>query len=114
MIYSVDIIIAHPRAAEWEEWMRSRHVPDVLATGCFRRAWMLRSAEADTATHRGYRMLYELEDEGALERYRSQHAAFLQQEHLERYAGDYEASRTVHDVIETFSPGAGTAAGTTR
>lgn len=112
MFYVVDIRVTRQRAEEWEGWMRSKHVPDVIGTGCFLEAWMLLRPEEDTSTHRAYRMMYRLSDEAALERYQSDHAAFLQQEHLELFAGDYEASRSLFPVVESFRPAPAGGAGT--
>jgi uncharacterized protein len=97
VIYAVTVRIDPPLAAEWLEWMRTVHVPDVLATGCFRRCSIQQEAESG-----GERITFVLEylaaSAQALERYQRDHAPALQQLHSARYAGRFDASRVIRTL----------------
>ncbi|MFW5968925.1 MAG: DUF4286 family protein [Persicimonas sp.] len=102
MLYIVYIAVDRDRIEEWERWMRRVHVPDVLETGCFSDATMARDAGRDTDERAAYRIVYRAHSKEAFEEYQSEHAAALQEEHTERYAGAFEASRDLLDVVERF------------
>jgi len=40
-IYNVTIKVDHSIAIEWLEWLKSVHIPEVIATGCFTEAKVL-------------------------------------------------------------------------
>ena len=46
VVYEVTAVVEHELAEEWERYMRERHIPDVLATGWFTRASLVRQLEA--------------------------------------------------------------------
>ena len=35
IIYNITVSIDSLKADEWLNWMRSKHIPDVMATACF-------------------------------------------------------------------------------
>jgi len=94
--YQVRISLEAPLAEEWFDWMRAVHLPEVLATGCFRSGSIWEEQEpAPPPGRRVFRMEYVA---GSLERFReyqSRHAPALQQAHTARYAGRFEASRSI-------------------
>jgi len=47
MLYAVSVAIDGDRHDDWRRWMKEVHLPDVLATGCFLDAAMLREATAE-------------------------------------------------------------------
>lgn len=103
MMYIVEITIDRNRHADWEEWMRHTHIPDVMATGCFRHAVLTRDADSDTDDRVGYRVLYQAHSRSAFERYEEQDAESLQREHTARFEGAFEASRALLPVVQEFS-----------
>lgn len=98
VIYAVTVRVDQPLAAEWLEWMRTVHVPDVLATGCFRRCSIQQETEPG-----GKRVAFVLEylapSSESLGRYQREHAPALQQLHSTRYAGKFEASRVIRTLV---------------
>lgn len=109
MFYIVHVAIRSERAAEWRAWMTGHHIPEVVATGAFHRAWLLRDDAADTDTHTAFRSVYECVSAEALEAYRREHAPALQADHAARFDGDFIARRELLPVLHTFThpaPGA--------
>jgi hypothetical protein len=99
VMYAVAIRVDQAIAAEWLEWMRQVHVPEVLATGCFRRCTIQREAANGTVDGRvGFVLEYLAGSAELLTRYQREHAPALQVAHTTRYAGRFEATRSVRAV----------------
>lgn len=70
--YEVTAAVDPALVSRYEHYMQTRHIPDLLATGCFIAATFSRSARPGR-----YRIRYEAADEAVLERYLSQYATEL-------------------------------------
>lgn len=98
-VYNVTLKVAIERADEWLHWMRTVHIPDVIATGLF-------------TGHRLHRLL----DDGDLEGitfvvqytlatiddflvYKQKFAPALQRTHTEKFGNDVFAFRTLMEDI---------------
>lgn len=99
MLYVVHIEVDNDRNDEWFMWMRASHIPDVLRTGCFSDATVVRDFEADTEQRIAYRILYRAHSDRAFERYQREFAAPLQAEHTERYDGCFAAHRELLPIV---------------
>ncbi len=99
MLYIVLIAVARERAEEWGSYMADEHVGDMMDTGCFQDAYMARDEEADTGDEVGWRVIYVLEGEAALERYMAEHAAAMRDDHASRFAGAVRARREILPVV---------------
>lgn len=107
LFYLVTVRIDDDVADEWESWMRTVHIPDVVQTGCFARAWMCRQPSEDGASRggsirRAFRIIYLAKSRTDFERYEAQFAPGLQADHTTRYAEKFDASRSLCDVVGTF------------
>jgi hypothetical protein len=102
MLYLVFIAIDRAIALDWLDWMQSVHIPDVLATGCFERAYLTRDPGLDTEDRDGYRVVYLCPDRLSLDKYTLAFAPELQQEHTARYEGRFDARREVLEVLASF------------
>lgn len=102
MLYIVYVAIDEEVAEDWAAWMERAHVPDVMATGCFEGATMARDEEADAEGRRAWRIFYRARSAADYERYRHEHAAILQRDHTERYAGRFEARRELLPIAARF------------
>lgn len=101
ILYNVTVAIDPSVEKEWVKWMRSVHIPDVMATGCFIES---RFSKVLTEDEEGlsYAITYLCPDKDLLEKYRKNHAPILQKEHSEKFNGRFAAFRTLLDVIEEF------------
>lgn len=98
-VYAVTLRIDAAIATEWLEWMRVVHVPDVLATGCFRHCSIQRPTGPEPGDGRVTFVLeYLARSAAGLERYQRDYAPELQRAHSARYAGRFEATRSVRIV----------------
>ena len=104
ILYNVTVKISNAMHADWTQWMAKTHIPEVLATGCFRECRMSllvvpADPEEDGET---YSLQYLCPDMETLQRYQTQFAPTLQREHTARYEGHFVAFRTVMELMQTF------------
>ncbi len=98
IIYNVTINIENDVREEWLQWMKQRHIPDVMATGYFienKICKVLVDEEQGTT----YSIQYTCANMEDLEEYRRDHAPRLQKEVNDKYANKFVAFRTVLEVV---------------
>jgi Domain of unknown function (DUF4286) len=101
ILYNVTIIIDHAVHDEWLAWMKSEHIPAVLATGQFTGHTMSRILEdehnADGVT---YAIQYIAHNMDAYQYYQATFAPALQAETQARYGGKFGAFRTCMEIVD--------------
>jgi len=103
ILYNVTVSIDESAEQDWLQWMRSKHIPDVIATGCFLEGRLSR-IHAEEQGGLTYAVSYVAPNQDKFEEYQSQHAAALQKEHTDRYSGRFAAFRTMMTIVEEFKP----------
>lgn len=102
ILYNVTVSIDERVKEDWLEWMRTKHVPDVMATGCFIESRISRvHAEEDGGLT--FAISYLSPSEEKYNEYQNKFAANLQKEHTDKYAGKFAAFRTLLTVLEEFT-----------
>ena len=101
ILYNVTVSIDPAIAEDWVNWMRSNHIPDVMATGCFVESRISR-VHGEEEGGETYAITYLSPSQEKMDEYQQQHAPLLQKDHSERYAGKFAAFRTILLVIEEF------------
>jgi len=104
MLYAVHVLVDAARAQDWESWMRQDHIPEVIDTGCFWQAVMVREPEADEPEKVAFCTFYFAHDEQALERYQREFAPALKDDHAKRFGSAASAWRLLCPVLEVFTP----------
>lgn len=101
VVYNVTISIDVAIADSWLEWMKETHVPEVMATGCFRDSKICRvhGEEEGGVT---YAVMYTAYSEKDLDLYEVQHAPKLQLELTDKFKGKTASFRTLLSVIQEF------------
>lgn len=98
ILYNVTINIDHDVHDEWLQWMKEKHIPDVMSTGLFLENKIARIL-AEEEGGKAYSIQYLMRSMDDYETYQRDHAPRLQAEHSERYAGKFGAFRTLLHVI---------------
>ncbi len=101
ILYNVTVSIDPAIAEDWVNWMRTNHIPDVMATGCFVESRISR-VHGEEEGGETYAITYLSPSQEKMDQYQQQHAPLLQKDHSERYAGKFAAFRTILSVIEEF------------
>ena len=94
--YEVRIKINQNIENEWLEWMKTVHVPEVIATGMVRSFQILKPQEGEAQR---YHFHYHFESQSDYELYIQNHTAKLRESVLEKYDGQFEASRQIYTWI---------------
>ncbi len=103
ILYNVTVSIDEQVHEEWLEWMRAKHIPDVMATGCFIEGRISRvHGEEDGGLT--FAIAYVAPSREKFEEYQEKHAPALQKEHTDRYEGRFAAFRTLLTVLDEFRP----------
>jgi len=99
ILYNVTTSIEPAAAAEWLDYMRTTHIPEVMATGFFLKSQLCRllNEEDEGIT---YATQYYCLSEEQLEEYQRLCAPALRADMEARFAGQYAAFRTILEVIE--------------
>ena len=98
IIYNVTVNIENDVREEWLQWMKEKHIPDVMNTGLFlenKICKVLVNEEQGTT----YSIQYTCESMKNLEEYKREHAARLQKKHADKFANKFVAFRTVLEVL---------------
>lgn len=96
VLYEVTVDVEPQLAEPFERYMRERHVPDIFATGCFRRIRFTRVSEGRFCTS------YEAATQADLDRYLAEHAPRLRADFQEHVPAGARASREVRTVLQTW------------
>ena len=99
VIYNVTVSISKEIEAEWVQWMKSKHIPDVLGTGLFLDHQMLK-VMSNEGGDPSYCIQYRLEGLSDLDKYQKDFAPALQKEHTDRYKDQFAAFRTILKDVE--------------
>lgn len=97
ILYNVTINVDESIKDEWLEWMKNKHIPDVLATGLFieNKIFKIRTEGEDGNT---YSIQYFLRSDEDYERYQNEFAPMLQAEHTDKFKDKFVAFRTVMEL----------------
>ncbi len=99
-LYNVTVNLDNDIVNDWLEWMQSKHIPDVLATGHFHSYKIAKLLEPDSEPNTTTFMVqYELKSLENLQIYRDTAMPQLQKDHNERYGKKFVAFRSVIQII---------------
>ena len=87
--YEVTAIVDLALAEEWEHYMLTEHIPDVLLSGCFV------AARLDHGEPGHFRVRYRCADRATLERYLADHAPLLRAAATSRFPVGVRLERAV-------------------
>ncbi len=96
IVYSVTVNIDSSIHEDWLAWMKSKHIPDVMATGYFTDYRLLKViSRQEDEEGVSYNIQYTCSSMADLHHYQVEKAPALQKEHSDRYDGKFAAFRTL-------------------
>lgn len=99
IIYNVTVKVDHKIAEDWLTWLQEEHIPDVLSTGCFTKATILRLMEVDETDGPTYAIQYMAESKALYNRYISQFAEDMRMKGFRIWGDQFIAFRSVMQVV---------------
>jgi hypothetical protein len=97
-IYEVTVVFTGDDAPEFESYMADKHIPDVLATGCFAAAFFAKEGNR-------YTVGYHVDSPDDMRHYLDEFAPKLRDDVMERYEGRIQISRRMLDIVKLFGGG---------
>jgi hypothetical protein len=101
ILYNVTVSVDESVQAEWLEWMRSKHIPEVMSTGCFLESRISR-IHGEEEGGVSFSIMYLSESQEQFDAYQAKHAPAMQADHAKHFGGHFAAFRTVLTVVEEF------------
>lgn len=95
ILYNVTVSVDPDIHEDWLQWMKHKHIPDVLATGLFIENRLLRVLGTGEDEGVTYSVQYTARTMEDYERYKDEFAPALQAEHTARYRDRFVAFRTL-------------------
>jgi len=94
IIYNVTVNINNDVHDDWLQWMKTVHVPDVVATGCFTDGNIFKIM-VDEQQGTSYSIQYKANSMDDVNRYLETFAPALREQHTARYKDKFVAFRTL-------------------
>ncbi len=95
IIYNVTVKVDPQTHEEWLQWMKTKHIPEVIATGFFIDHKIFRLLDLDENDGVTYAIQYFCTSMEDYREYQKNHAPALQQEHSKRYQNKFVAFRSL-------------------
>ena len=99
IIYNVTIKVDHSIASFWLDWLQQEHIPDLINTGCFSKATVLRLLETDESDGITYAVQYVAESKEMYNRYIEKFADGIRKKGTEKWGDKFIAFRSVMQVV---------------
>ena len=99
IIYNVTIKVHESIKTEWLQWLKDEHIPDLIKTGCFTHAVILRLMEVDETEGPTYAVQYHAESKGLYNNYIENHAGEMRQKSFDKWGDKFIAFRSVMQVV---------------
>ena len=99
IIYNVTTQVSHSIAKQWLNWLREEHIPEIVATGCFTHAAILRLIEVDETQGPTYAIQYHTTSKALYNRYIEDFAEEMRKKVIARWGDQFIAFRSVLQVV---------------
>ena len=100
IIYNVTIKTDPSISEAWLRWMKEEHIPDVVATGCFTHARIMRLLEVDDSDGPTHAIQYFAESRALYNRYIQNFSDAMRKKATEKWGDKYVAFRSVMQVVD--------------
>ena len=99
IIYNVTVKADLSIADAWLDWLREEHIPEILQTGCFTDARILRLLEVDESDGITYAVQYHAESKAQYNRYIRDFADAMRKKGTEKWGEKCIAFRSVMQIV---------------
>lgn len=98
-IYNVTIKVHDSIKEEWLSWLQKEHIPEVIQTGCFTEALVLRLLETDDTEGPTYAVQYKADSKALYNRYIEKYAGLMRQKSFDKWGDQFIAFRSLMQVV---------------
>ena len=101
IIYNVTVSVEESIQNEWLDWMKTKHIPEVMACGIFTKA-QINHVIVQSDSDNTFAIAYTCSSMKELHQYQIKFAPELQKKYNEKFKEKTIAFRTLMEVIEEF------------
>lgn len=105
VLYNVTVSVSPEKSGDWLHYMRTQHVPEVMATGAFR-DWKICRIHGEEEGGEAYSVQYVAHSGSDLDHYLREHAPALQADHALHFGKYTAAFRTILSILDEGSSAA--------
>ena len=99
VVYNVTVKVQQAIADAWLGWLKEEHIPDIIATGCFTHATILRLLEVDDSEGPTYAVQYHGANRELYNKYISSFADDMRKRGTDKWGDKFIAFRTVMQIV---------------
>lgn len=99
ILYNVTVKPEAPIADDWLVWLQQVHIPDMIQTGCFTHATVLRLLEVDETDGPTYAVQYHSDSKALYNRYIREFADEMRNKGYQKWGNRFVAYRSVMQVV---------------
>jgi hypothetical protein len=99
IIYNVTVKVDADIAKDWLEWLQTEHITEVIGTGCFTHASLLKLLEVDDTEGPTYAIQYFAESKALYNQYIDKFAGTFRQKSFDKWGNKFFAFRSVMQVV---------------
>jgi Domain of unknown function (DUF4286) len=99
IIYNVTIKVENSIAEKWLAWLKEEHIPDMIGTGCFTNATILRLLETDETEGPTYAVQYHAAGNDLYNKYIEKYSDKMRKKGMDKWGKRVIAFRTVMQVV---------------
>lgn len=99
IVYNVTVKVETAIAIPWLSWLKEEHIPEIISTGCFTHATILRLLEVDESEGPTYAVQYHAENNESYNRYIQQFADNMRKKTADKWGAGFIAFRSVMQVV---------------
>jgi hypothetical protein len=83
----------------WVKWMKEKHIPEVMNSGCFTENRFVRLLETDETEGPTYAVQFYADDLEQYDRYLEQHAPALRKDVIDRWGDNFISFRSLMQLV---------------
>ncbi len=99
IIYNVTIKVHSAIAKEWLQWLQEEHIADLINTGCFTKAVVLRLLDIDDSEGPTFAIQYFAESKSLYNRYIEKFSGTMRQKGFDKWGDQFIAFRSVMEIL---------------
>jgi len=100
LIYNVTTKITSAIADGWLQWLQEEHIPEIIGTGCFTHANILRLLEVDDSEGPTYAIQYVADSKELYEDYLASFADVLRKKSFDKWGNQFISFRSVMQIVQ--------------
>ncbi len=100
IIYNVTTHVAHSISDLWVAWMKEKHIPEIMKTGCFNKYQFVKLLEVDESEGLTYTVQFYAADRTAYEHYLNAFAPALREDAFKSWGDKIIGFRSLMALVD--------------